>query len=124
MTKLLQKEIAVGIFGAINKRDFTEFESYINDDLIFNFPGVDEMKGAKRVILFFNILFRKYKSLTFTVNDAIVQDNKACVTWNNEGEEKDGTLYTNTGLTWFVFTDGKISFMSDYFKDTSFANSK
>ncbi len=122
MTKLSQKEIAVGIFGAINKRDFTEFESYINDDLIFNFPGVDEMKGAKRVILFFNILFRKYKSLKFNVTEVIAQDNKVCVMWNNVGEEKDGALYENTGLTWFVFTDGKISFMSDYFKDTSFTD--
>jgi len=124
MTKLSQKEIAVGIFSAINKRDFTEFESYINDDLTFNFPGVDEMKGAKRVILFFNILFRKYNSLNFNINDVIEQDNKACVMWNNEGEEKDGTNYKNTGLTWFVFTDSKISFMSDYFKDTSFINPK
>jgi len=124
MTKLSQKEIAVGIFGAINKRDFTEFESYINEDIILNFPAVDQMKGAKRVMLFFNILFRKYKSLKFNVSDVIVQENKACVMWNNEGEETDGTSYSNTGLTWFYFTNGRISLMSDFFKDTSFTKSK
>lgn len=124
MGKLTYREIAIGIFGAISKRDFSEFETYINEDLIFDFPGVDQMKGAKRVILFFNILFRKYKSLTFNVIDVIIENDKACVMWNNEGEEKDGTPYANTGLTWFKFSGDKISLMSDYFKDTSFTQSK
>jgi ketosteroid isomerase-like protein len=120
MSEMTQKEIAVGIFHAINKRDFTEFAEYITEDLGFDFPGVDPMQGSKRVILFFNILFRKYKSLLFDVIDAMVDGEKACVKWNNSGELKDGTPYANNGVTWFQFSQGKISHMSDYFKDTSF----
>jgi ketosteroid isomerase-like protein len=120
MNNLTNKELAVGVFSAINKRDFTEFESYIADDLTFDFPGVDQIKGAKRVILFFNVLFRKYKVLQFHVSDVVSDDKKACVKWENSGEEKDGALYSNSGLTWFYFENGKINFMSDYFKDTSF----
>jgi ketosteroid isomerase-like protein len=120
MSDMTQKEIAVGIFHAINKRDFTEFAEYITEDLVFDFPGVDPIQGSKRVILFFNILFRKYKSLSFNVMDAMVDDEKACVKWNNSGELKDGTPYANNGVTWFQFSHGKISHMSDYFKDTSF----
>ncbi len=120
MNNLTNKDLAVGVFSAINKRDFTEFESYIADDLTFDFPGVDQIKGAKRVILFFNVLFRKYKVLQFHVSDVVSDDKKACVKWENRGEEKEGALYSNSGLTWFYFENGKIIFMSDYFKDTSF----
>ncbi len=120
MNKLSQKEIATGIFEAISNRDFSEYQEHLCEDIVFDFPGVDPMKGAKRVLLFFNILFRKYQYLKFNVTDVILENDKACVMWNNEGEEKDGAKYANTGLTWFVFKEGKISLMSDYFKDTSF----
>ena len=122
MSKLNYKEIAVGIYGAINNRDFTEFKSYIDDQIVFDFPGTEQMQGAKKVTLFFQILFRKYKSLQFDVKDVITENNKVCVMWENRGEESDGTLYNNSGLTWFIFENGKISLMSDYFKDTSFIN--
>ena len=121
MSKLNNQDIAVGIYSAINKRDFTEFKSYVDDQIIFDFPGTEQMQGAKRVILFFQILFRKYKSLQFEVKDVITDNNKVCVMWENRGEEKDGAKYKNSGLTWFYFENGKIRFMSDYFKDTSFA---
>lgn len=120
MSKISIKEISKLVFESINKRDFIKFESIVNEDIIFDFPGVDQMKGIKKVILFFNILFRKYKALHFEIIDIIVDEDKTCVKWNNKGEEKDGTLYSNSGLTWFYFKNGKVSFMSDYFKDTSF----
>ena len=120
MDNLTNKDLAVGIFDAINKRDFKEFEDYISSELVFDFPGVDQMKGSKRVILFFNILFRKYKKLHFHVTDVIVDNNNACVRWENEGTEANGEPYSNKGITWFNFKENKISFMSDYFKDTSF----
>ena len=122
MSNIYIKEISKLIFESINKRDFLTFESIINEDIIFDFPGVDQMKGVKKVILFFNILFRKYTSLHFDIVEIIAEENKTCVKWNNKGEEKDGTFYSNSGLTWFHFQNNKVSFMSDDFKDTSFNN--
>ena len=118
------KEIAVSIFDAMNTSDFSEFEKNATDNLSFEFPGVDRVEGVKRVILFFKILLRKYNNLTFTVSEVIVEKKRACVVWTNTGEEKDGKIYKNSGITLFHFTDHKVSFISDYFKDTSFINSK
>ena len=120
MSKLTNGEIALGVFDAINQRNFQEFESYISSEIKFDFPGVEEIHGAKKVIIFFMILFRKYKTLEFRVIDIVEADQKACVMWENKGEENDGTLYSNKGLTWFYLKENQIIFMSDYFKDTSF----
>lgn len=108
MNNLTNKDLAVGVFSAINKRDFTEFESYIADDLTFDFPGVDQIKGAKRVILFFNVLFRKYKVLQFHVSDVVSDDKKACVKWENR-EKKRKVLYIRiVGLPGFISKMAKL----------------
>ncbi|PLX11977.1 MAG: hypothetical protein C0597_14210 [Marinilabiliales bacterium] len=66
---------------------------------------------------------RKYKDLQFNVTEVILEDKKACVVWTNRGEYNDGTPYNNSGITLFHFKDDKVSFISDYFKNTSFINS-
>ena len=118
------KEIAVSVFEAMNTSNFSEFEKNAADDLSFEFPGADRVEGVKRVILFFKVLLRKYNNLTFTVSEVIVENQKACVIWTNRGEQKNGEAYINSGITLFHFIDNKVSFISDYFKDTSFTNSK
>jgi ketosteroid isomerase-like protein len=58
--------------------------------------------------------------LHFTVTEIITADDRACAVWNNEGEDVKGNPYTNAGITLLHFREEKISFISDYFKDTSF----
>ena len=118
------EKVAVSVFEAMNTSNFETFEKNAADEITFDFPGVDTVEGVKKVILFFKILLRKYKDLTFTVNDVIVGSMKACVVWTNKGEYNDGTLYKNSGITLFHFTEDKVSYISDYFKDTSFTNPK
>ena len=101
----LYKEIAVSVFEAMNTSNFSTFEKNAADNLSFEFPGADRVKGVKRVILFFKVLLRKYNKLTFTVSDVIVENKKACVVWTNRGEYKDGALYENSGITLFHFTN-------------------
>ena len=116
----LYKEIAVSVFDAMNTSNFSTFEKNAADNLNFEFPGADKVEGVKRVILFFKVLLRKYNKLTFTVSDVIVENEKACVVWTNRGEYKDGTEYKNSGITLLHFTNDKVTFISDYFKNTSF----
>jgi len=123
-TKINYKEIAVSVFDAMNTGEFSKFENNAANDISFDFPGTERVEGAKRVILFFKVLLRKYRNLTFTVNDIILEDKKAVVVWGNKGAYNDGEVYENSGMTLFHFTDDKVSFISDYFKDTSFTNSK
>ena len=111
------------IFDAFNTRDVSKLEEYLDDDAVFDFPGKELLRGLKRMVLFFNILFRKYPRLIFTVEDSVVEGDKACAIWSNEGEDKDRNPYTNRGVTFVRARKGKIVFISDYFKDTSFVES-
>ena len=122
--KVDYKKLAVGVFEAMNTSEFSKFQETACEDISFDFPGADRIEGSKRVILFFKVLLRKYKNLQFNVTDVILEDKKACVVWTNNGEYNDGIPYKNSGMTLFHFKDDKVSFISDYFKDTSFTISK
>jgi len=118
------KSFSQGVFDALNKRDFTEMQKNISENLVFDFPGAGRIEGAKRVIIFLTALLRKYSVLQFNVSEVFAEGERACAIWTNKGESKDGKPYSNSGVTVFQFIDGKISSMSDYFKDTSFTNTK
>lgn len=121
MDKLFSgQEMARSIFNAMNTRDFSEFENFITEDVVFDFPGAGRIEGYKRVIIFLKALLRKYPRLTFTVSEIITDNQRACAVWTNEGEDINGNAYSNSGITLLYFTERKLTFISDYFKDTSF----
>jgi len=114
------KELITTLFHCMNTRDFTNLEIRMTDDAVFDFPGAGRIEGAKRIIIFLKALLRKYKTLTFTVHEMITDKEASCAVWTNKGEHTEGHAYANSGVTLFHFSGGKISFISDYFKDTSF----
>jgi ketosteroid isomerase-like protein len=111
------------VFEAMNARDFSIFEKNITEDISIDFPGLGRKEGSRRTLLLMKSLLRKYPRLHFTVNDIIVEGNRACVVWTNEGEDIKGNPYENSGATILHFEDERIFFISDYFKDTSFTES-
>ena len=108
------------LFEAMNSREFSAFEKVITEEVAFDFPGVERTEGARRTLLLLRTLLRKFPQLTFTITDIILQSDRACAVWTNEGEDSVGNPYHNSGITLFRFKGDKISFISDYFKDTSF----
>jgi ketosteroid isomerase-like protein len=119
----LTRICAEKIFAAMNSRDVSELAPYIAEEAFFDFPGAGCITGKKRILLFFKILFRKYPRLIFSINDIIVEGERACAVWSNEGENAQGTPYRNRGITLVRIADGQITGISDYFKDTSFVES-
>ncbi len=107
-------------FDAMNARDFTALELHLARDVVFDFPGVDLIDGSRRMLLFLKLLFRKYARLVFTVEEVLVDEERACVLWTNEGQTAEGEPYLNRGVTVMHFSEGRIVSLSDYFKDTSF----
>ena len=69
------KCIALSIFDAMNSGDFTKFQENTMEDICLDFPGADRIEGAKRLILFFKVLLRKYRNLKFDIKDVIVEDD-------------------------------------------------
>jgi ketosteroid isomerase-like protein len=117
----VNRTIAEIIFTALNNRDLSLLDKHLDEHATFDFPGTTLIKGRKKIILFFKILFRKYPRLTFTVKETIVDGGGVCVLWTNTGTNKNGHAYNNSGVTFVRITDGKILFLSDYFKNTSFS---
>lgn len=113
-------ELAQLIFSAMNARNLSRLEQYLAENAVFDFPGAGRMEGARRILLFFKILFRKYTYLTFTLDDIMVDNDRVCVVWRNAGESSTGVPYTNRGVTVVHILNNKIIYISDYFKDTSF----
>jgi ketosteroid isomerase-like protein len=111
---------ASGIFAAMNSRDLSSLEPRLADDAVFDFPGAGSITGKKKILLFLKVLFRKYPRLMFTVEDILLEGNRACAVWSNEGEDASGAPYQNRGITLVRIAKGNIVFISDYFKDTSF----
>ncbi|MBN1184399.1 MAG: nuclear transport factor 2 family protein [Bacteroidales bacterium] len=116
----IQKKLTHMIFEAMNSREFSGLEGYMAEDMAFDFPGPGRIEGRRKVLIFLKALMRKYASLTFTVSDVIIEGDRACAVWTNEGTSVEGKPYKNSGMTLIHFKDGQITFLSDYFKDTSF----
>ena len=114
------KELAQSIFVALNSRNLATLEQYLSENARFDFPGVGTIEGRKKVVVFLKVLFRQYPRLVFAVEDIIAEGGQACAVWTNQGEDKKGNAYQNRGITLVRFSEGKIIFISDYFKDTSF----
>ena len=114
------KHIARIIFSSLNNRELSLLTNYLDENAAFDFPGTKLIEGRKKILTFFKILFRKYPRLTFTVEKTIAEGDQVCVLWTNEGITGKGNLYNNRGMTFVHISEGKIHFISDYFKNTSF----
>lgn len=105
-------------FDAANRRDLETMEKLFSERVEFSFPKTQPLIGKDRVLRFFTILFRQYPQLTFHVHLTITQANNAAVHWTNEGTNRKGDTYENEGVTIMRLENGKIRFLSDFFKDT------
>jgi ketosteroid isomerase-like protein len=114
-------EIAAALFHAMNTRDPAAFTALLAGGAVFHFPGTAPIEGAARIEKFVKILFFKYPVLAFEVHRVIADDRCAAIEWTNEGASRDGAPYRNAGVT-VVELDGagRVVYMSDTFKDTSF----
>jgi len=116
------RRLAQAFMDALNKRDYSEFQKRITEGAALDFPGPGRIESQKKIISFIKALFRKFPKLEFTIHDVIVEKDRACIVWTNVGERNDGEPYDNSGITYMQMSDGKITFISDYFKNTSFAS--
>ena len=112
------KQLFNKFFEVLNLRDTKEMRDVLGPDAEFYFPKTRPLIGRDRILKFLNILFRQYPKLTFKVQRIILQGDQAAVHWTNRGENRRKEPYQNEGVTILKMQDGKISFISDFFKDT------
>lgn len=105
-------------FEAISCKDIGRLESDLSGDAVFRFPKTEDLLGRERILKFFRLLFRRYPRLSFEVKAILREGDCAAVHWTNQGQDRRGEDYANEGVTWMKWRDGKLVFISDFFKNT------
>ena len=105
-------------FSLLSNQDLKQMSSLLHPDARLYFPKTQPLAGRDRILRFFKILFRQYPTLSFNIQRTIRQNHLAVVHWTNQGISRRGDPYENEGLTLVETTGGKVSFISDFFKDT------
>jgi len=108
----------VKFFDLVNSRNLEQLGNLLTESTEFYFPKTQPLIGKKRILRFFNILFRQYPELSFYIQRVIIQENRAAVHWTNRGVNRRNEPYENEGVTILELAGEKISFISDFFKDT------
>jgi ketosteroid isomerase-like protein len=105
-------------FKFLSSQNLGQMANYLKEDASLFFPKTQPLIGKERILKFFQILFRQYPELTFTVEHIITQQDKVAAHWRNRGTNRKNEPYENEGVTLFFFEDELVSQMSDFFKDT------
>jgi ketosteroid isomerase-like protein len=108
------------LFAAMNARDGERLAALLDPEAVFHFPKTAPLLGAERILRFFELLWRGYPELHFTVQAVIVaaDGQRAAVHWMNAGRTREGTAYANEGVTLLSLRAGRLVWISDFFKDT------
>ena len=105
-------------FEILNKRNLEKIQDLLGADAALYFPKTQPLIGTSRILKFLNILFRQYPQLTFEIQRVIVDGNQVAIHWINQGTNRHDLPYDNEGVTLMELRNGKIIFISDFFKDT------
>jgi ketosteroid isomerase-like protein len=114
----MDNRLARRFFEMLSNRDLKEMEKLLSHETVLYFPKTRPITGTERILKFFTVLYRQYPELTFEIRRAIVQEHLAAVHWTNRGLSRKGEPYENEGVTLLEESDGRIIFISDFFKDT------
>lgn len=110
--------ISTEFFEAVNNRNLDQMGDLLTEEAVFYFPKTQPLLGKDRIQRFFKILFRQYPELSFEVKMKIIEGKRSAVHWTNKGVSRKDEPYENEGITILEEDGEKISFISDFFKDT------
>ena len=105
-------------FEVLSEQALDEADNLLAPQAEFYFPKTQPLVGKDRILKFLKIFFRQYPELSFTVVRVIRQGDQAAVHWTNRGMNRRKEPYENEGVTILEMENGKISFISDFFKNT------
>ena len=84
-------------------------------------PPCESARGGRKILTIFGLIFRRYQKLSWEVGAVYpAGERKLVYQTESKGTFADGRPYANSILTIIEFSpEGKIRFLSDYFKDTA-----
>ncbi len=105
-------------FELLSTQRLEQMGDFLTEEARLFFPKTQPLIGKEKILKFFQVLFRQYPQLTFVVEHTIAQENKVAAHWRNKGITRKNEPYENEGVTLFFFEGERVSWMSDFFKDT------
>jgi ketosteroid isomerase-like protein len=105
-------------FEVLSEQALDKADNLLAPQAEFYFPKTQPLVGKDRILKFLKIFFRQYPELSFTVVRVIRQGDQAAVHWTNHGINRRKEPYENEGVTILEMENGKIRFISDFFKNT------
>ena len=105
----------------MQSNDASRIAAWFSDDSVLWIPPAQPVTGISRVRALFRAMFTRYEFLKWTIIDIMpVSDSRCIHICESRGKIKGAEEYTNRVITDITFdAEGKISSLSDYFKDTS-----
>ena len=83
-----QKQISQFIFEKMSNNETDELLSVFADEMVFDFPGIDQIKGKDKAVRVLRLILRRFNYLKFSVYKIITEDKDVCVMWTNKGKYK------------------------------------
>ena len=115
---MCNKNFLLKFFDLINGREWDALEKFLAEDAEFHFPKTKPLLNKGRILKFMALLWKMVPELHFNVQRTIIQGNVAAVHWTNHGRDRKNPSYTNEGVTILEYKDDKITYISDFFKNT------
>ena len=106
-------------FQILNARDLEAADTLLDPRAEFYFPKTNPIIGKERILKFLKIFFRSFPELIFTVIRVIHEGDQAAVHWTDRGVNRRREPYENEGVTLLELKEGRIVYISDFFKDTA-----
>ena len=115
------KERILAFMEDMHTLDAVRVGAWFADNATLWIPPAEPIAGGNRINALFRCMFKRYESLHWEILDIVpVNDNRCIHVCRSHGKIKDREKYTNYVMTDITFNDeGKITSLSDYFKDTS-----
>jgi ketosteroid isomerase-like protein len=117
----VSEELIRGFVRDLNSRDLTKIATWFADDAIVSIPPQERLEGARRALAFFRSVFRLYEEMHWEVGEVLPVGPRRFVYFTeSHGRFRSGAAYRNSIVTVIHFDEaGRITFLSDYFKDTT-----
>lgn len=104
----------------LQQRNTIYLEKWFNEESIVWIPPASPLKGKNKILVLFRAIFSRYKHLNWNLQQVHEIEQHHCIYLTKSwGELKNGKEYKNHIITDITFNEsGKITNLSDYFKDT------
>jgi limonene-1,2-epoxide hydrolase len=115
------KERILAFMEAMQSNDPVRISGWFSDDAKLWIPPAQPVEGISKVRALFRAMFTRYEFLNWNIIDILPVDDNRCIhICESHGKLKGCDEYRNKVVTDITFDrEGKISSLSDYFKDTA-----